>query len=96
MRIQFLKTVPVKLAELPAIAWGRVQLRHEQVSPAVDPQTGQFALPAAKSQHVFPAGAVVNLPDELASRFVESGDAEPNIGQNGERIEGDRPQQVVR
>ena len=40
--------------------------------------------------HVFPVGAVVALPDEIAAKYLTDGSAEEYVGPQGHEVKHDR------
>ncbi len=83
MRIRFLENVEVDLTDIPPEAWGAIQQRAESNVPHVNPVTQQFELPPGQIKHVFPAGAIVELPDDIAATYIAAGFAEFNAHLNG-------------
>lgn len=97
MRIEFLKNIDVELSEIPAIAWGRIQKRpHNPVIPFINPNTKTFEMPVGSTMaNYFPIGAVVELPDQLAQRYIAAGEAKLYVvGLTGSRVEGDLPNEA--
>lgn len=91
MRIKFTKEVAVELNEIPNTAWGRIQKKPHSSEPRIEPETNLFVTPVgAEMGHVFPIGAVVTLPDELADKYVANGSAEEYVGPQGHEVKHDR------
>ena len=91
MRIKFTKEVAVDLNEIPNTAWGRIQKKPHSSKPVIDPETDLFVTPVGSEMgHVFPVGAVVTLPDELADKYLADGSAEEYVGPQGHEVKHDR------
>lgn len=91
MRIKFTKEVFVELNDIPKSAWGRIQKRPVAVTPTINPETNQFEIPSgSEMRHAFPANAVVELPEELAEYYINSGNAIEYEGPTGSRVKVDR------
>ena len=84
MRIKFLKPVDVELDRIPTTAWGRVQRRSTRIMRTA--KEG-FGIPKnGPLKTYFPAGAIVELPDDMAAGYIAAECAEVNVGENGPRI----------
>lgn len=91
MRVKFLKEVDVELNAIPNVAWGRIQKRHRaSTAPTINPETNSFATVGAEMGHYFPSGAIVELPDQLAAKYLANGSAEVNVSPNGPRVPHDQ------
>lgn len=91
MRIKFTKEVAVDLNEIPNTAWGRIQKKPHSSEPRIDPETNLFVTPVgAEMGHVFPVGAIVTLPDEIAAKYLTDGSADEYVGPQGIEVKHDR------
>lgn len=95
MRIKFLREVEVELNAIPNVAWGRILKRPRTSSapssaPSINPENQQFELPTSEMRNVFPVGAIVELPDELAAKYVADGSAQAYVGPQGHQVPHDR------
>lgn len=87
MRIRFTQDVEVDLAAIPTSAWGRVQRRVTMTMPSVEEG---FGIPkSGPLVKYLPAGAVVELPAEMAAGYIAADVAESYLGANGERVPDD-------
>lgn len=80
-RVKFVRDVPVQLDSLPASARGQCIKLSPVVSPVL--QENQFVLPPSHRVWCFPAGAIVQLPDEMAQAFLDANQAEPYQSHTG-------------
>lgn len=81
MRIKFKTDVPVDITTIPNTAYGAIGLRHAQKSPSFSTADGINAdaemVETEPAMHFFRAGWSAILPDELAQRYIDAGQAEP-------------------
>lgn len=91
MQIEFIQATDVDNTAIPRSAWGKLQRRVTLMRPsfetmAMEPvsELGPEAKPTEKQKAVtgpmvwyFRIGAIVELPDDMASEFIASGAAKP-------------------
>lgn len=97
MRIEFVKECDVDIKSIPRQAWGRLQIRAVPKIPAFTQEDTEVHAVLVRAGHYFPIGSIVELSDDAAAEYVESGTAKVHIGARGAVLFGvERPDDPAR
>lgn len=75
MFIEFIEDTPVDPATVPKSAVGRLKIRHRAIPPSFIPKGEPIPAKTGPIEYCFRKGAVVELDNDQAGAYIESGSA---------------------